>query len=158
MQQSITLNVVRPIRAANDAAAPVLRPRVLEVLETMQETVDHDARWLLLGFVEAICRLDRVTHGFGAEDIKTVVQGWEGYDGSAWDGGFVVDLQDGRRACLSVLAVGFDWELESEIRAAFVEPGFDHRADLIQRYGDTGYAYETKLPALQELLRRLAAH
>ena len=151
MQQPPTLMFGAP---SNDNASLGAPDRILDVANEMIEDLPFEGQWRLQGFSEGLRRLDPERHGFGVDDIKRVVLAWEGYDGAAWDGGFVVNLRDGRRARFYCLAVAYDWEREGEVTVSFVPADYDERG-ANEPWGDF-HVFETELPELQEYLRRLA--
>ena len=115
------------------------------------------ARWIR-GLAGGLHRLAPRRDSFRAEDVVCVVQAWHGDDWDVWEGGFVVELRDGRTARLECFALLFDWSCPEESRVtASIEPkGYDERIanpwEPDHRLFEDGAA----LPELQAFLRRLA--
>lgn len=115
------------------------------------------ARWIR-GLAGGLHRLEPRRDGFRAEDVVRVVQAWHGDDWEVWEGGFVVELRDGRHARLECFALLFDWSYPDESRVTVtIEPnGYDEKIanpwDPDHRVFEDG----ADLPELQDYLRRLA--
>jgi len=155
---AIGIEVRRPL---NDNVARVGSSRCLDLAKQWAAEEGwhpwNAARWIR-GLAGELHRLDPRRDGFRAEDVVRVVQAWHGDDWEVWEGGFVVELRDGRTARLECFALLFDWSCPEESRvAASIEPkGYDERTanrwEPDHRHFEDGAA----LPELQAFLRRLA--
>ena len=100
MQQPLELRFGRPL---NDNVARGGSSRCLDLAEqwAAEEGWHHwnAARWIR-GLAGGLHRLDPRRDGFRAEGVVRVVQAWHGDDWEVWEGGFVVELRDGRTARL----------------------------------------------------------
>ena len=106
-------------------------------------------------FVQVLCRLDAVRHGFGALDLLAVEGAWIDAASATWSGGFVARLKDGRRAHVDGRAGSSQWSDEDcDIAAALLE-GTDHRV-LGTRHGRHGHGWDDAMASrLNELLDRV---
>lgn len=108
-------------------------------------------------FIEVVHRLDRARHGIALEDVASVHQAYMNQEDWGWDGGFLVELKDGRRAMIDASADDFDWgktTLTVELKPA----GFDYLSpDVPRTHSVRLYGFVDELPEIEMFLERLAA-
>lgn len=94
---------------------------------------DGSPRLDLTAFVETMKRVDVGMFPIGAGHIERVLQAWQGCEDLAWDGGYLVELTYGRRADITIVVEGHDWESESAIKVAVdIRPAdFDYLSDSV---------------------------
>jgi hypothetical protein len=80
-------------------------------------------------FARILARLDRGTHGLEPQDIAGIVGCWVGTEVDAWEGAYLVQLADGRRAELGVFADGLVWDGNETLTVDFHPSGFDYAGD-----------------------------
>ncbi len=88
----------------------------------------NEADWLH-PFAQILARLDPQRHGIAAEDVVRVVQAWSDVEGEAWEGGYLVDLRDGRRAHLEAVVEEGGWTPRTRVLATLHAGGFDFASD-----------------------------
>lgn len=94
---------------------------------------DGQSRLDLSVFVEAMKRVDAGMFPIGAGHIERVLQAWQGCEDLAWDGGWLFELTYGRRADITIVVEGHDWENESAIKVTVdIHPAdFDYMSETI---------------------------
>lgn len=107
-------------------------------------------------FKQLLKRLDRRKHGIAASEVANVLGAWIGAK-DAWEGGFLVDLLDGRRAEIRGLADGFLWDDEVEVKVEFFPAGMDYASsDLPADHRVRLYGWADQLIELDAYLDRIA--
>ncbi len=84
-------------------------------------------------FVEVMIRLDRQQHGIDRHDVVAVSQAYMNCEDWGWDGGFLVELTDGRRAMVDVSVDDFDWDNKTKITVELKPAGFDYLSPDVPR-------------------------
>ena|SRR5690242_2020914 len=108
-------------------------------------------------FVQVLCRLDSVRHGFAVDDLQAIESAWVGEAGEPWSGGFVARLKDGRRAHIDGRAGESHWLEDSDIEAGLLDASEPY-PELGARYGWHEHVWREELArGLNEFLGRFAA-
>lgn len=109
-------------------------------------------------FVEVMSRLDRAKHGIARHDVAAVLQAYMNHEDWGWDGGFLVELRDGRRAMIDVSADDFAWDERTRIDVAVKPAGFDYLSPDVPRDHQVRlYGFVDELPEVRSFLERLGA-
>lgn len=111
-------------------------------------------------FVEVMARLDPEQHGIARTDIAAIRQAYMNLEDWGWEGGFLAELADGRRAMIDVSAENFAWDDDdkTKITVELKPASFDFfspdvpRDHLVRLYG-----FVDDLPEIALFLERLAA-
>ena len=107
-------------------------------------------------FKQLLKRLDRRKHGVAASEVAHVLGAWIGTE-DAWEGGFLVDLVDGRRAEITWLADGFLWDDKVEVKVEFFRADMDYASsDLPADHCVRVYGWADQLIELDAYLDRMA--
>ena len=104
-------------------------------------------------FVEVMSRLDARRHGFGAADLGAIEAAWAETDKTAWTGGFLAKLQDGRLGHVEGDAGAALWSKDAYIEAVL----FDGQGERTESPCTQEHARDEDLARrLNEFLRRVA--
>lgn len=143
MAQTLPMNAinVRIRSLANDKAAPEERDDELPLSIVLQP------------FYDTLLLLDLGMFPFGSADVKQVLQTWQSNEYEGWDGGFLVELFDGRRAEIMAQAEGFNWNAATKIVVAFWPDDIDYLSeDLPHNHPARIYDVFTEAPEINAFL------
>lgn len=114
----------------------------------------------LSGLAETLALIDREnaqetgSHNLNVCAIARVLRAWGDFEGETWAGGFVLELQGGRRLYVESYADGPDWGPDS--CASVVAVPTDSTLPKLPRNHDSAlYGWVEDLPELGDYLRRL---
>jgi hypothetical protein len=111
-------------------------------------------------FVEVMNRLDPELHGIARKDIAAVRQAYMNLEDWGWEGGFLVELADGRRAMIDISAEDFAWDDDDKTKMTVeLKPAdFDYMSPELPRdHSVRLYGFVDELPDVALFLERLAA-
>ncbi len=107
-------------------------------------------------FKQLLRRLDRAKHGFAESEVAHVLGAWTGA-GDAWEGGFLVDLVDGRRVEIRGLVDGFLWDDEVDVQVEFFRADMNYASsDLPTDHRVRVYGWADQLIELDSYLDKMA--
>lgn len=89
------------------------------------------------------------------DQIANVVKAWGDHEAETWEGGFVVDLKNGRRAYIESKADGLDWAPKSSVSVAPMN-AHDDLPDLPEHHPSELYGWADGPSELNDYLVRLA--
>ena len=98
----------------------IMAGRMLSARRSLRDTPWNGA--FLDHFVEMLYRLDARQHGFGAADIVSIEAAWDSPDGSAWSGGMITRLNDGRRGYVEGATDLDEWGAGARMDARLMSP------------------------------------
>ena len=85
-----------------------------------------------------------------------MVQAWQGFEEQAWDGGYLVELTDGRRADIMIVVEDHNWEEKVEVTVDFYPAGTDYLSDVIaENHCVRMYGFTDQVQALNDFLEEL---
>lgn len=146
MAQTLPMNAisVRIQSLANDAGEPEARDDELPLTIRVQP------------FFDTLLLLDAGMFPFGSGDVKEVLQTWQGNEEGGWDGGFLVELFDGRRAEIMVCAEDFEWNAATKIVVTFWPDDIDYLSkDLPRDHPARIYDVSDEAPEINAFLDEL---
>lgn len=131
-------------------------PDYLDLAETIDVDRERLGMTCMRPFIDVLSRLKRDVHGFGADDVRRALGCWIAFDNDEdWDGGFLVELIDGRRVELDILAPAFEFGDEMKISIEFQAANFNWR-DVPRNHPVSGYGWVEELPEIDALLHAVA--
>ena len=114
----------------------------------------------LMPFVEIMNRLDPIVHGIARQDVAAARQAYMNLEDWGWEGGFVIELTDGRRAMIDLIAEDFAWDDndKTEMTVELKPADFDYMSpDMPRDHSVRLYGFVEDLPDIATFLERLAA-
>lgn len=128
----------------------------LEVAERIDIDRERIGMTCMRPFVDLLPRLKREVHGFGPEDIVRALGCWIAFDNDEdWDGGYLLQLADGRRAELDILAPAFEFGDDMKVAVMLHPPAYSW-TDVPRSHPVSGYGWVDFLPELDSLLSVVA--
>jgi hypothetical protein len=133
--------------------------KFLRVLYQMWESDGDWDLFYLSGFAETLRLIELENarepgkHDLQIDSIASVVRAWGDFERDDWNGGFVVELRDGRRVYLESYADGDEWGPDSY---ASVMPMLadEDLPKLPSNHVSKPFGWRKGLPELDEYLRR----
>jgi hypothetical protein len=133
--------------------------KFLRVLYQMWEYEEWDLRYLA-GFGETLSLIETENakeagkYALQPDTIARVLAAWVDCEHDGWHGGFVVELQEGRRVYLESYSDGSAWGPGSGASVTPMPAGSD-LPELSSTHASKLFGWSSNLPELDEYLRRV---